>query len=216
MTSTRRNLDQFGLATAPAVRIPKQNRSRATVERILLAAEEEIGEFGLAQASTTSIAKRAGVSVGALYRFFRDKDEIAQGMAHRYLETVGEDFSNLVEGITSRRDFGPAVMGLIEIASAAQLKHPGYYRLTEDVGPEQDASPAHGVRTILIDMFVAKVFVDTTDESLEELRAVVELCIETVRHTLSHASREEVARARTVRELERMMSTYLSARFPSD
>ncbi|MGN0065492.1 MAG: TetR/AcrR family transcriptional regulator [Nocardioides sp.] len=193
-------------------RVPLQARSRATVERILQAAEEEIGDHGLANASTTSIAARAGVSVGAVYRFFADKDEIARAMGQRYLEAVQADFTRLVDAVDGPRTFQAAVVGLVEVASAAQLRHPGYYRLTEDSGPECDESPAHAVREQLIDLFVAKV-VDGSDEPREDLRLVVELCIETVRNTLARAPREPRARARAVRELQTMLSAYLRERF---
>lgn len=55
-----------------ATRSPQQDRSRRTVDRILTAADVLIAEHGSA-VTTTAIASEAGVSVGALYRFFPDK-----------------------------------------------------------------------------------------------------------------------------------------------
>src|SRR5690606_16813277 len=63
---------------------PQQERSRATVEKILAAADHEFAARGSTGVTTTQIADRAGVSVGALYRFFPDKQAIAAALAERY------------------------------------------------------------------------------------------------------------------------------------
>lgn len=63
-------------AAAPRRRIPKQKRSRELVDRILTAAGELFAERGYAEINTNLVAKHAGVSVGSLYQFFSDKDEI--------------------------------------------------------------------------------------------------------------------------------------------
>jgi AcrR family transcriptional regulator len=46
----------------------------ATAQEILDAAEAELAEQGLAATGMSSIAKRAGVSVGTLYNYFKDKE----------------------------------------------------------------------------------------------------------------------------------------------
>jgi AcrR family transcriptional regulator len=55
---------------------PVQARSKAMVERILAAATQVLGTQGYGQMSTNRVAEAAGVSVGSLYRYFSDKDEI--------------------------------------------------------------------------------------------------------------------------------------------
>jgi len=49
-------------------RLPTQERSRRTVQRILDAAEAIVGESGADAATTRAIAERAGVSAPSLYR----------------------------------------------------------------------------------------------------------------------------------------------------
>ncbi len=48
----------------------------ATTREILEAAESVLAEQGVASASMASIAQRAGVSVGTLYNYFKDKDQL--------------------------------------------------------------------------------------------------------------------------------------------
>ena len=57
-------------------RVPKQSRSRAKYEAILDAAIHVLVSEGYAGASTVRIATEAGVSVGSIYAYFTDKDDI--------------------------------------------------------------------------------------------------------------------------------------------
>jgi AcrR family transcriptional regulator len=52
----------------------RERLREATTQEILDAAEAELAEHGLAATAMSSIAKRAGVSVGTLYNYFEDKD----------------------------------------------------------------------------------------------------------------------------------------------
>jgi AcrR family transcriptional regulator len=70
----------------PAPRRFRQVRSRASYERILAAALELYAERGFQATQTPDIAKRAGMSVGGLYRYFRDKHEIFLELVHHTLE----------------------------------------------------------------------------------------------------------------------------------
>ena len=57
-------------------RRPVQARSREMVDRILEAATRVLEKRGYAGMSTNRVADEAGVSVGSLYRYFSDKDEL--------------------------------------------------------------------------------------------------------------------------------------------
>lgn len=73
----------------PARRRPVQQRSRATVERIVDAAAHVFAERGYA-ATTNQIAEAAGLSIGSLYQYFADKDDILVALQARHLDAVGE------------------------------------------------------------------------------------------------------------------------------
>ncbi len=191
---------------------PQQLRSQETVDRILVAADEEIGERGLSGASTTRIAARAGLSVGALYRFFHDKESIADALAQRYLEAVTPAYAEAVSGVASVADLDTVVGVLVRRAAELQTHHPGYYRLTEDLAPERGDSPANAVREHLIGLFSEALRRAGVTTPVAELRAVVELCIETVRHTLARHPADEPGRETALAEVEAMLRAYLAAR----
>ncbi len=62
----------------------RQQRSQETLDRLLDAAEAVLGEEGLEAATVPRIAARAGVSVGAVYRRFPDKDAVFRAVYGRF------------------------------------------------------------------------------------------------------------------------------------
>lgn len=63
---------------------PVQQRSQALLERIMHAAGEMFDEYGVEGCSTEQIARHAGASIGAVYRFFPNKASLAADLAERY------------------------------------------------------------------------------------------------------------------------------------
>lgn len=71
-------------------RVPRQDRAKQTVGAILRAASEVLAEEGYDSASTNKIARRAGVSIGALYEYFPNKEALVASLIERYASGVGE------------------------------------------------------------------------------------------------------------------------------
>lgn len=63
---------------------PKQARSRRTLDRLLDATERVLADVGLDGATVPAIAARAGLSVGVVYRRFRDKDALLRATYERF------------------------------------------------------------------------------------------------------------------------------------
>ncbi len=77
-------------ASTRARREPTQERSRRSVEKILDAAEQIVGEAGADAATTRAILERSGVAVSSLYRFFADRDEILDAVLERMIVDLDE------------------------------------------------------------------------------------------------------------------------------
>ncbi|MET8977505.1 ScbR family autoregulator-binding transcription factor [Streptomyces sp. NPDC004539] len=71
-----------------AERVIKQERAVRTRAALLRAAAEEFAESGYAGANVSSIADRAGLTLGALYFHFRNKGELARAIVLEQPETV--------------------------------------------------------------------------------------------------------------------------------
>src|SRR5512132_3307501 len=70
--------------TSPSFRPPQQHRSQETLDRILDAAERVLDTKSFSEATLLEILERAGVTVGAFYRRFPDKDAVLHLMDERF------------------------------------------------------------------------------------------------------------------------------------
>ena len=74
------------MSKIPRRRAPKQERARATVEAILEATAQLLVEVGYHNTSTNKIAERAGVSVGSLYQYFKNKESIVAALVEQFAD----------------------------------------------------------------------------------------------------------------------------------
>jgi AcrR family transcriptional regulator len=69
---------------------PQQERSRESLRKLLRAAAEVLGQHGLDGTTIPRIAQHAGLTPGAVYRRFRDKDELLETTILGILERQDE------------------------------------------------------------------------------------------------------------------------------
>jgi len=74
----------------------QQARSKATRARLLAAAEKVFAEKGYDGAKLADIAQEAGVSVGAVYFRFKDKDALFLAIAETFIEESRARFGEFV------------------------------------------------------------------------------------------------------------------------
>ncbi len=74
-------------------RKPIQERAQEKIELILEAATRIIDKDGLEGLTTNRIAEVAGVSIGTLYQYFRDKASIIEVLGQREMKTVTDNIT---------------------------------------------------------------------------------------------------------------------------
>ncbi len=67
---------------------PSQKRSRQTVARILEATQSILVTDGIKAVTTNAIAERSGVTVGSIYQYFGNKEEIIVAIFENWLESI--------------------------------------------------------------------------------------------------------------------------------
>lgn len=72
--------------------IPSQRRAQISADAILTAAEQLLCEEGFARMTTNRIAKRAGVNVALVYRYFAGKEAIVAALIERVTQSTREGF----------------------------------------------------------------------------------------------------------------------------
>jgi AcrR family transcriptional regulator len=102
-----------------ARRAPRQSRSKEMVEAILQAGLLVLREEGPERLTTKRIAERAGVSVGSLYRYFADKEEVLEAVYRRQ----HEEFWNVAVSWVPRLAALPLDRAVELIVDAALSRH---------------------------------------------------------------------------------------------
>ena len=170
-----------------AARRPKQHRSRQTLQRIVRAALELIGQDGVEGTTVGAIARRAGSSVGSFYARFEGKTDLLLYLDERIWETVDQRWSDaLAEGLADR-PIDQLVRGLARLYADMDLVHRGARDAIGRALRGPWAGPSDAAVRIR-----ARVREDSTRLLLEKRDAIVhsdpELAVETVCRTLETAS----------------------------
>lgn len=76
---------------------PKQERSQATVTRILDATGQVLSEHGYHGCTTGRIADEAGLSKGSIYQYFSDKDAILERLAARLVDEILAEVGKVID-----------------------------------------------------------------------------------------------------------------------
>lgn len=119
-TSTAKKKDRLALR-----RQPTQARGLQTIEEVLKAAGSEIERGGLDKLTTKRIAAAAGLSVGALYEYFPNKEAIISAMAEQWMRRVLE----AVDSVHPRHQVGRDLLSYLTeqatLVSALYRDQPG-------------------------------------------------------------------------------------------
>lgn len=69
-------------------KLPRQARSKATVDAVVTAAAQVLIEQGYEGATTMRVAERAGVSIGSLYQYFPNKESLIAVLIERHADQI--------------------------------------------------------------------------------------------------------------------------------
>lgn len=84
------------------IKKPKQERSYETVESIFKAVTHILEKEGPSKLNTNNIAQVAGVSIGSLYQYFKNKESIFESLLLRMTETNLFEFENIISKIDKK------------------------------------------------------------------------------------------------------------------
>jgi AcrR family transcriptional regulator len=103
---------------------PRQARSRATVEAILMAGAQVLGRRGWARFTTNEVAEVAGVSIGSLYQYFPNKDVLVEAITARHFDEILAVLRAIGDGtMTLTRRVEQLVDGMIGVHSINPALH---------------------------------------------------------------------------------------------
>jgi AcrR family transcriptional regulator len=191
-------------------RRPVQERSQETVQRVFRAASGLLASAPIEEITTSRIAHAAGLSIGALYRFFPDKQSIIDAIAVRHMDEFRAEFESrlatldfsdgpaflstvidaFVEFLESRPDFRAIAFGRISAATRERQADP-------------NASGAGLVKRFMVESLGMK--------DLASLDLKLQIAIEAGERLFAYAFEQPDATSRdgVIAELKRLLSSYL-------
>lgn len=200
-------------------RVPVQERSQQTVQRVLDAASSLLSQMPLEEVTTTRIAGEAGLSIGALYRFFPDKQTIIDAIAVRHVgqfriwleRTV---MQKLERELTDLSSFNPASLlnnvvdtYVMYLDLHQDFRTISFGRHISAATKEREASPSVGLPALLKNFMLERLGIPNSPELNLMLRVVSEAGERLIAFAYEQPTREE--RDRVIAEMKRMLASYL-------
>jgi AcrR family transcriptional regulator len=125
------------------VRRPRQARSRASYRRLVDAAKAVLGAKPFDEATVAEIAERAGLTVGAFYARFSDKEALLRHLEDDLFAAT----RTVVAGVTARAAAGePAEALLTELVSAHARLYRSHRSVARALVVRAQTDPALGAR----------------------------------------------------------------------
>ncbi|NUO98425.1 MAG: TetR family transcriptional regulator [Nonomuraea sp.] len=109
--------------------VRRQARGLKRMAEILDAAEAVVAEVGYPDLTTNQVAARAGLSPGSLYQFFRNKEEILDGLVSRYTDDRGEFWAGKLAEVTPDVPLEALVSRFVDESVAFKAESPAYWSL---------------------------------------------------------------------------------------
>ncbi|GAB2675493.1 TetR/AcrR family transcriptional regulator [Saccharopolyspora gloriosae] len=200
-------------ARRPVRREPRQERSRAMVERILDAGHAVLLEHGYDRASTSRIAAAAEISPGSLYQYFPDKHVLLAQVIDRSTDRMHARISSAFVGNLAGGSLTGAVRGNVLALLDAFEENAGLVRvLHEQLPPAADTR--RGDFKQRIDELVTTTLLLHDGGRGGRVDAVAWVLVRTVEYlTISYVlDRPRIDRDTVVDEITGLLTGYLADR----
>lgn len=193
-------------------RIPVQGRSQETVQKVLAATAALLGRgVPAALLTTAQIAAEAHVSVGALYRFFPDKQAIVDAIALKHMDVFQEALA--MRMMLAFPPDPPAFLGTVIDAFAEYLAANADFRTVAFGAPgggrsisrrTRDAYAGTGEVSEMVRSFLTEAFgIAITPDFELRLRLAIEIGDRLLAHAFEQAEGE--VRNATLAETKRIL-----------
>ena len=196
-------------------KVPRQARSRATVDVILAATARVLVKHGFDRTTTNLVADAAGVSVGSLYQYFPSKEALVAALMERHVDEMrGLVFAQLER--VRALSVPAAVRTMVELMLAAHAVDPALHRvLMEQVPRTGRLAKAHDFERDVLRAVTALLTVRRDELAITDAELAATLVVATV-EAITHGAvlfqPERLRDTRLTDELTAMIAGYLTGR----
>lgn len=211
MSPRASKLPASGSSTAAKRRTPLQSRSQETVQRIFKATSLLLATRPFDEITTSRIARKAGISVGALYRFFPEKQSIIDAIAVRHVEEFRKEFESGFAQLNLQD--GPAFLSAVIDTFVAFLDSRPDFRAIA-FGPhisaatrERETDPNAAGAGLVKNFMIGTLGM----QDLSSLDLRLRIAIETGERLFaySYEQKDPEERGRIIAEMKKLLSGYL-------
>jgi AcrR family transcriptional regulator len=191
-------------------KIPKQDRSQATVEAILIATAHILTEFGYDQFNTNRVAERAGVSIGSLYQYFPNKQALLFALAENHAQEMVAMVQQHLIGLEDCSIL-EVMQHIIKAALVAHAINPSLHRILNEQIPRSAAmrQTAEAKMEQLLRSFLAQRCHQIQPQNLDLTVFIVGRTIEALTHGAVLDRPELLANRELAQEITTLISMYL-------
>ena len=124
----------------------------------------EFAEKGFKGAGLSAIAKSAGVSVGVIYKYYTDKEELFQACVRKSIDYLDEA---LIRAGGGGKELPEMIRALVRQTQTACRERPEYFRMYHQITASDDAAQVKQLAEI-IERPSAKAYKDTIRKARRE------------------------------------------------
>lgn len=124
---------------AQDIREPKQERSIEKKNRIVKAGFELFSQVGYYNTNTAEIAKRAGVSTGIVYGYFKDKRDILLDVLEIYVKEAFAPVLNMINNLTAPVNFEDIIQHVLDGAIEIHKKYANIHEALHSLSHSDEA-----------------------------------------------------------------------------
>ena len=195
-------------------KLPRQARSRATVDAVITAAAQVLIEQGYEGATTARVAERAGVSIGSLYQYFPNKEALIAALIERHADEIVTVVQQALDD-PAHATLEDGLRALIRAGTTAHRLDPRLHKILHEqvprVGKLAKALDTSRQITAVIERFLRAHAAELRHDRDPAIAAIViETSIEALGHKAVIERRDLLAGGRIEREAFSLIAGYIS------
>jgi AcrR family transcriptional regulator len=193
---------------------PMQQRSRERVDLVLRSAGELLAAEGVEKLSTNAIAARAGLPIGTLYQFFKDKDQIIDELVRRFSAEIIAFANRELRAEDLRTDAAGFIRTLITGIGRIQAEYAGFVCLfAPGAGHDRLATAAEELKQVVVGRLQEIFAVALPQLDPAERARIIDVWIDVTRGMIGSLDRTVTdSRSDLIEELQIVLLSYLKAK----
>jgi AcrR family transcriptional regulator len=200
--------------TKPAIaqrKLPRQRRSRQTVDAIVEATLQVLDRHAMAGFTTTRVAARAGVSVGTLYQYFPTREALLEAAMKRQIATTLEALRRGAQRDGAKVRLADRLRGALEALLELKRANPRLFRiLASEVPRIEGMTTKRDVVRPATDLLLELLAEHREELTVQPSRTAVATVVRAVEGASLHAVLEEPSVLGTVEFRETLLAMVLA------